>query len=358
MVCNIFLVLFIVNINQSNKTPRKYLNFFAPPAARWNYPDLNNKSKRKIILIGDSYAEGSGDAWLNNKYNYSVGHFLIKNDNTLGIDLLSNGGSFLPNQIYLLKNAFKGKYLFSNKFTSYVKEKKSIDILAFFYEGNDLENIILNPDYEKFSVIKSIRRFNNKYFPIFHFIYAHLRNKYNKFLFYYGNNPDENTNRSQTDNIICREDECRKFPPMQSAAAGLNKNEIDNALNLTKNSIINFRNKYNAKICLIYIPSPATLYSPNSCSYQNYFPSKEVSNVSGHANKKKSEYIRSKFSSISNEIGIEFFDSTEYLKKFADNKFIHGKLDKKHFNSDGYKILSQFITPKINGCFNQLKIPN
>ena len=40
-------------------------------------PDLNNNYPNNLnqyLIIGDSYAEGTGDAFLNNKYNYSTAH--------------------------------------------------------------------------------------------------------------------------------------------------------------------------------------------------------------------------------------------------------------------------------------------
>ena len=44
------------------------------------YSDTYNRSSLKdyIAILGDSNAMGSGDAYLNNDHNYSIGHFLYK----------------------------------------------------------------------------------------------------------------------------------------------------------------------------------------------------------------------------------------------------------------------------------------
>ena len=68
-------------------------------------------------------------------------------------------------------------------------------------------------------------------------------------------------------------------------------------------------------------------------------------------NQTKSEYIRNRLSSVVRREGIIFHDSTSYLKKFADNDFIHGNKDRKHFNQSNYKLLAQFIITKMKTYF-------
>ena len=47
------------------------------------YPDTYNRStlNNYDAILGDSNAMGSGDSYLNNDYNYSIGHLLFKNLN-------------------------------------------------------------------------------------------------------------------------------------------------------------------------------------------------------------------------------------------------------------------------------------
>ena len=63
------------NNYQKNGFPRQLLTLM-DPVARWSYPDIKQKNKSKIsknvYLVGDSYAEGSGDSFLENEYQYSI----------------------------------------------------------------------------------------------------------------------------------------------------------------------------------------------------------------------------------------------------------------------------------------------
>ena len=44
------------------------------------YPDTYKRSNLEnyIAILGDSYSQGNGDAYLNGTYNYSIGHHLYK----------------------------------------------------------------------------------------------------------------------------------------------------------------------------------------------------------------------------------------------------------------------------------------
>ena len=142
---------------------------------------------------------------------------------------------------------------------------------------------------------------------------------------------------------------CREFPPMQSATPEINKDQINNSIDFTSNSLINFKKKYNANICVIYIPSPATIYSPEIIYYQERFKTKNGFILSSE-NQKKSEYIKNRLSSNLKKGEIKFHDSTNFLKKYSEEEFIHGIKDTKHFNQKGYNLLATFIIPRLKTC--------
>ena len=82
-LANFSYLLLIKTSNQASGLSR---NFFydLPAPLRWHYPDIGTTgTKNDIAILGDSYAEGSGDAWLNGKYKYSMMHYL----NEKGISL-------------------------------------------------------------------------------------------------------------------------------------------------------------------------------------------------------------------------------------------------------------------------------
>ena len=72
LIFNLLILISLPFAKQKLNSPRTLLRYL-PPLARWNYPDLDNKKARNFaILLGDSNTVGAGDAFLNNKYDYSV----------------------------------------------------------------------------------------------------------------------------------------------------------------------------------------------------------------------------------------------------------------------------------------------
>ena len=347
LIINSFLSIYLATNDQSNGFPRSLLRYIPGSTTSWNYPDLNTIKEKKLILIGDSYGEGAGDAFLNNKYNYSSSHFINKNSD-YQIILASNSGSYLPLQILHLEEALNGNYFPNKIFKNFSKGKEKINLLAFFYEGNDLENVIQNKDNfnEFFSKKQRFKRLLNKRLPLIGFV-GRLLLKTQEFLVEISSNKSPKNNSNF--NTICIGQKCRKFPPMQSATPEINKNQINNSIDFTSNSLINFKTKYNANICVIYIPSPATIYSPEIIYYQERFKTKNGFILSSE-NQKKSEYIKNRLSSNLKKGEIKFHDSTNFLKKYSEEEFIHGIKDTKHFNQKGYNLLATFIIPKLKTC--------
>ena len=101
LIINSIWIFYISNFDQKNGFPRRFLKYIPKPTSSWNYPDLNNNYPNKLnqfLIIGDSYAEGTGDAFLNNRYNYSTAHFL-KQESRFSILLAANSGSNIPYQL-------------------------------------------------------------------------------------------------------------------------------------------------------------------------------------------------------------------------------------------------------------------
>ena len=112
------------------------------------YPDTykKNNSDSYVAILGDSYSQGGGDAYLNNKYDYSFGHHLHKNDNKNYL----NFGRAGFGSISAVSNLIKINKL-TNLPNTIKNLKKPESIIFFFYEGNDLEDNI----FEYNSLIKT-----------------------------------------------------------------------------------------------------------------------------------------------------------------------------------------------------------
>ena len=104
------------------------------------YPDTYKKNNLEnyVAIIGDSYSQGNGDAYLNGTYDYSIGHHLYKNSkkNYLTFGRAGFGSiSAVSNLIKLHK---------ISNLPNFIKNlNKPKSIIFFFYEGNDLEENFL-----------------------------------------------------------------------------------------------------------------------------------------------------------------------------------------------------------------------
>ena len=103
------------------------------------YPDTykRNNLENYIAILGDSYSQGNGDAYLNGTYNYSIGHHLYKK-NKKNYLIFGRAGF---GSISAISNLIK-LHKISNLPNFIENLKKPESIIFFFYEGNDLEENI------------------------------------------------------------------------------------------------------------------------------------------------------------------------------------------------------------------------
>ena len=189
-----FLTLLIVNfilfrLSNNQNLPRPLASSLGNYLFTY-YPDTYNRSKLNNynIILGDSNAMGSGDGYLNNDYNYSIGHFLYKKNNENYLIYARAGYGSISAVSNYIKLSELEDYIFLKKIND-----PSL-ILFFFYEGNDLdENLkefeITNKkfdninDYVKFKINenilinkKDIFQANFPVFNLFSSIKKHLIN--------------------------------------------------------------------------------------------------------------------------------------------------------------------------------------
>ena len=342
LTINQFLIYISNNNNQRQDFPRKLLQYLEP-MARWTYPDYENSvtNSKSVFIVGDSYAEGAGDLYLKESYKYSIGHFLDKKwrKNT-NIYLAANSSSQLPAQLYMLEMHLRGD---SKNLTGIPIESATFNLVLYFYEGNDLENAILFPKLP-FQSFNSKLRFK---FPILYALKTVNRlGKQRIFSIF-----ERQTSKTKPNNLrnnICVNSICRSMPPLQSASTELSEKQITVEIEYLEDSIKKFSSNYpNANMCLVYIPSPATVYSPKEdFYYQQYFSNKSLK-TDTKSNNKKSMLMRQSLKERLNFESMTFVDPTKTLQKKALKEFIHGKLDPLHFNEYGYKLLADATS---QGC--------
>ena len=295
------------------------------------YSDTYNKLENMTVIRGDSHAFGSGDAFLNDNYDYSIGHFLYnhfeKKKNFLNIGFPGAGSQ----KIY-------HNYLNFRKKLNIKPDK----IIYLFYEGNDLEN---NISYENnHNLSRKIISGIEYYLPLVVItknllidLKSMIENKLNR---------TENINiinKKNSNQINFKDDINILNFNLQSPPIELNENDLNKSLNIFFETMINLKND-TKEIILVYLPAPtSTLNLKNPIYFQKYFNENTPSSVTKEELERLSKYIRLKIKNFSLKQNIKFLDITDILKKKSLNLMIYGPYDYKHFNKYGYEIISNQI---------------
>ena len=348
-ISNIFFLFWIRNPSQTKNFPRQFLSYLQEPS-RWKYADVGTKNiSSNIVLLGDSYIEGDGDDFTSNKYNYSLGHYL---HNRFGLEVFNfgTGGSDLIHQMHKYNAAMSGKYF--PLFDYVPPESRSRRIILFFFEGNDIDNV-LSPTRPS---ISSFHKPLPRYFPLAHYIYARFLSKLfiGKFPYieFFSDNYKKENSQPVT-NIICSKNNiyCKTFSTtLYSAAPEIAEEKIILALSQTSKAIKEFKNEN--KLCLVYLPSPATVYSPEKIYFRPYGSGNLNSKgwISAQRNQRKSDLMRNYLSNEMAKIGIPFVDPTNALVLAAKDQFLHGSVDPNHFVSKGFNIVAEEIIRHSEKC--------
>ncbi|MBI3589994.1 MAG: hypothetical protein HY094_01280 [Candidatus Melainabacteria bacterium] len=337
--------------------------------------------KEYIAIIGDSYADGEGDWFFEvdkNKnpkyYSAHVLHDLLKKD----VISFGVGGAGSPTAV---KNIVYSIEMLRSRFHIEAPEV----ILFYFFEGNDLEDNLVNKErvnitadslafsrslLEKIKYEKSIT--NNNFIATSFFI--------NLFRFNLSNIMKKEITEefkipkcenSLSHNVVevngkifslpdCTFINSEKVNKLSDdvkyaislnvddlAGRGLTKNELETSFKILKYSLNFLVNHFpNSKIIVVYIPSLFSSYSlKTNIKYGSYsnFSIKEGSVYTPYYVTARSNLIANHISQISNSLAVKFLDTRPSIKLAASKKLVHGPLDWGHFNRYGYEALSKCI---------------
>jgi len=326
-----------------------------------------------ILIVGDSYAAGFGDWYLDqNKWEnpkYSSAHCI----NTItDIDVLAiaqNGASSIGGMVVtplITMSKIKNRFSINDP----------TNILIYFYEGNDLsdnisdlknrpsshinyinedrikkEEFFLHLDYisslNDFSWIKS-RLLFSRFFKRLLISVLKPKNVYN----YSNNNQfatqiDSNVNLDHKNIVSINGLYYKLIDKLQSPALSLEKKEVDDGITIFEYCIEYFIKQFpNSKISIVYIPSPLSCYNLLSdVSIQIQSEKNKKIFYSKEFCLERSDFISNRVDNIAKKYNLNFINPLEYMKSFGS--ILHGPKDKKHFNKKGYELLSEFIVTKL-----------
>ena len=375
-----FLSLIIVNyvlfrLSNNQNLPRPLASSLSNYLFTY-YPDTYVRSNldNYNAILGDSNAMGSGDGYLNNNYNYSIGHFLFKKNKENYLVYARAGYGSISAVSNYIKLSQLENYLLFNK-----KMNKPSTILFFFYEGNDLYENLKEfeisgksfsdvDDYVKFKINQNISIGKGDVieanFPLLRLLKStkqHLINLskesnilsgiYDRIKKIFGKNvilankellgvekKSYWINETKNGNI-------KDIRPIESAAGDLNIKQKNKSLEIFFESILylkSWEKKDNIKI--VFLPSPATAYDwVDPISYYPRYSKGDLDYkmITKADNEKNSKFIREKIELFSKKNNIQFIDLTNKIKDKAKTSVLHGPIDWIHFNPKGYEFIAK-----------------
>lgn len=349
------------------------------------------KPKNYVALFGDSYAVGLGEWYQSvNKWrnpDFGAQHILHKRT---GRDVLTFGQSGAGSLGGMVASPINGfRYLDS---TSFFRLDKPESILAFFFEGNDLNNnfkeierrfrekekydmkklydkayfrkfiqeVIIDKDRAYAEEIKSFRWYDNLVF--LKFMRNMISSDLEKVMGKRSKNTEEDEEKAkkvkhgkkssaemQINRVLVNGKEVAVPDRLQSPALELSEKEIELSVYVFEQSLDYWRQFFKgSKIFVVYIPSPLSSYelASEKVSIQTYHGRDKIYEAGDVA--KKNALISSRLKKITEEKNCVFINTTEAIRNASKTKLLHGPKEWKHFNKDGYTVFSEAIIPYID----------
>ena len=386
LITFLFINFLLIKISSQNLFPRS-LAASLPNTLLTFYPNTYNKKNLTnfTAVLGNSVAQGNGDAYLEGKENYSITHNLYE-ANKRNYLIFGRAGH---HSIASVANLIKVHKLSNQSFMSENLNKPN-SIIFYFYEGIDLvwnyelhaKKIKKNQSIKEYTTqliqTESNPVFSEKFFnffPLLPFIGSFFNDsiilivkmyKSNSFKesfflivdrvkkilgFYIVLNDREMNNLTWTNSLKDRKD-VKNIRPIQGASETLNTEQMKIALEIFYESLKQAQSWSKAEdVTIVYIPAPITVYDwvePIIYERQSLNPKSvdDVMTINNNENRLNNIFIRQEIKNFSKRNSIYFLDSTDKLIEKGKNEVLHGPLDWGHLNYKGYKIVSDFIMEK------------
>ena len=386
LIAFLFINFLLIKISSQNLFPRS-IAASLPNTLLTFYPNTYNKKNLTnfTAVLGNSVAQGNGDAYLEGKENYSITHNLHE-ANKKNYLIFGRAGH---HSIAAVANLIKVHDLSNQSFMSKNLGKPN-SIIFYFYEGIDLvwnyelyaDKIKKNQNIKEYTtqLIKTesnpifLEKFFN-FFPLLPFIGSFLEDFKTLIIEMYNSNSfkesfflmvdrvkkilgvyivlsDREINSLTWTNSLKNHKDVKNIRPIQGASETLNTEQMKIALEIFYESLKQAQSWSEAKnITIVYIPAPITVYDWNEPIIHERQPlnpksADDVKTITNIENKSNNIFIRQEIKNFSKNNNIHFLDSTDELIEKGKNEVLHGPLDWGHLNYNGYKIVSDFIIEK------------
>lgn len=293
------------------------------------------------FIFGDSYAEGAGDEFLASETDYGIFNKLKGEDSSALI--FGRGGYGNIGTVVEFEQCFP----LLAKYTSFNASLiKRYHVTFVFYEGNDLNNNLIEKDRQPNEFGYAARFF----LPIFEFVYKEglrLMRITGREIF-----RDETAVRPVLEDAPMSGSgiEIGLYP--QAAAAELSDNEIEESVEDLFSSLdsVAMMLPDATQYMLLYLPSVATSYPLEGPIKVQSEAGREYFVTDAHRNEARSVLIRDTISRWLLQRSWGMCDTTpSLLNATKAGLAVHGPLDWKHFNKRGYDL----VAAKYLDCMNR-----
>jgi len=336
------------------------LNQLQPDILRTFSPDTYGSDLRRYTaILGDSFAEGIGDAYLRGEYAYSIAHHLHRNDGKNYLIFGRSGFGSISAVSNLIKIYKASRYI--NGIENLAKPEQ---IVFCFYGGNDLDNNI--DEYELTgrpgesveeyvtrriteNTTFSVRNRIEATMPATKFLHTVFKRSVDAGMRKYRairNSQELNSDAPRTgNNSMSSPVPISGIEPLQSASMELSEEEVSFALQVFMKSVRQLQTwAPEARITIVYLPSIVSPYQwQDPVQIHQTFPERGISETTLEANNARSEMLRSRIGTFAGQHAMEFVDTTPTIAEVAQEQALHGPEDWRHFNDTGYRVIADLI---------------
>lgn len=359
---NLLTNIFALVVFQEDVYPRAWNNYTGMFYRTLGVQAHDGRLASWTAILGDSYAEGAGDAYLKGRASYTIAHFL-RDRNHVNYLIFGRSGF---GSISAVREFEIAKKEFSDAL--FLPELGPPDeIMLLFYEGNDLTDNLRYIDtryaqgasldeFVRSEITRSsdVRRKVDFYLPLVRPTYmlakdtilALFRNGQSQKAAATDNRklPQPTTNSLIVNNGDLPRRTVTVDDRVQGAAVELTRESIDLALNVFFLCLDYLLDHYpDVAITVVYIPSPLTIYDWNDPVYVMTLTDPVGLTSNKQLNDTNSSYIRGQILTYMDGKTIDFVDTTEPLRARSKSNLFHGPQDWNHFNSKGYEFVSALI---------------
>jgi len=314
-----------------------------------------------IAILGDSYAEGLGDALLSQGGNAARGFDAahVVHDRT-GRDVVSFGRGGSSSAEGLVRQP--ARTLGGSRCLLFPTLADPSRIFAYFYEGNDIQDNVrfaarvaasagkadaaaidayLSGRYAAFHVWECNLYLGDVVSRMIRFIYQHD---------YLGIDP---LGREGPGGNILRldEQEVDAPAPLEGPALEVGDDDIHTGIEVFDRSLAWLRARFpDVPITVVYIPAPLSIYRLTGARYVYAFEPREdgkVGSTTPAQIEASSDRICDLVRHVAERRSVAFVDARPALRAAAQNVLIHGPADWRHLNADGYRALGALLAQQV-----------